>query len=84
MLQLVTNWIDKLRVKRNISPIFGIRVVCVLSIFYSAYCLVPWASCVGTKNNKNKQNAVRSKTHKTNVSLSVAEILICHFGVRYI
>ena len=29
----------------------------VLSIFYSAYCLVPWASCVGTKNNKNKQNA---------------------------
>ena len=57
MLQLVTNWIDKLRVKRNISPIFGIRVVCVLSIFYSAYCLVPWASCVGTKNNKNKQNA---------------------------
>ena len=75
MLQLVTNWIDKLRVKRNISPIFGIRVVCVLSIFYSAYCLVPWASCVGTKNNKNKQNAVRSKTHKTNVSLSVAGFL---------
>ena len=57
MLQLVTNWIDKLRVKRNISPIFGIRVVCVLSIFYSAYCLVPWALCVGTKYNKNKQNA---------------------------
>ena len=70
MLQLVTNWIDKLRVKRNISPIFGIRIVCVLSIFYSAYCLVPWASCVGTKNNRNKQT---NKTHKTNVSLSVAE-----------
>ena len=75
MLQLVTNWIDKLTVKRNIYQILRIRIVCVLSIFYSAYCLVPWASCVGTKNNKNKQNAVRSKTHKTNVSLSVADNL---------